>query len=72
MLSRMMKAIKIIETNAGIGETDYVVARSGKTLFFVRPAGNLILFCTAGTETPLSFLIEKTSQVVSELSKLGA
>ena len=69
LVSRMIKAVKIIETKAKTGNTDYLVARSGKDLFFVRPINNLILFCITDSKISLTTLIELTNKTAEELDK---
>lgn len=72
MLSRMIKSIKIVETRAKTGNTEYLVAKSGKHLIFVRPAnsGNLILFCITESITSLKTLEELTDHTIKELNEL--
>ncbi len=70
MLSRMIKAVKIIETKAKTGKTDYLIAQTGNNLFFARVVGNLILFCTVESSTPLETLLKITNTSVNDLNKL--
>ncbi|MFA5382437.1 MAG: hypothetical protein WC356_04670 [Candidatus Micrarchaeia archaeon] len=70
MLARMTKSIKIIETTANIGKTEYILSRSGKNLFFARSSGDLILLCITESITQINDLIEITEESINELNKI--
>ncbi len=70
MISRMIKSIKIIETRAKTGDTEYLVARAGKELFFIKPIGDLILVYITTSKTSLNLLTEITEKYEKDITNL--